>query len=544
MVAIFLHQEHLNMANTQIQELDSITKDLYTPTGKLPTDNLGGITEFETKPLRTKFKMPELTIKGGDLGDQYYKSIEEPIRMYGEAKAFESGVQTEKEIGKLEAQAVAKKSFAESERLRKKEIKTSPTAVKLQSVEDQLMNTEFIPTKDNYQDLAGLHSLVGIIGWAIGGGAKNNSIQAMNAMNGMLEGYQKGRLDLYKREKDIFETNLKNLKTKADVLSARLKQITELSAIDSKAAEAEADVLFAETDAKFLKGIRDKQGLVVASETAEKIKEAVTKAFEFKDKEKDRISKASEREAKNLSDVGPFIRNLSEEYPAGTLQFLSGADDKDKARIFGAHKAIIEGESVADFIAKNPNAAGALATAKNFIRLDAIRSVQNSDEVAAANSKAALLDAQLDEAVKKKLISADDAEVAKILQKKLFALALSDVQASGQRGSVYLDKKFQDLYDQSSRPQTLLEIIRSREEESNNILRGYKLGLENNLRKENYPLYNEGARPFFETRRPKLEVPPEVADMFAKQGNVEGSGVRHKNGIYRIRNGQIVLERR
>jgi hypothetical protein len=318
----------------------------------------------------------------------------------------------------------------------------------------------------------------------------------------------------------------------------------ELSAIDSKAAEVEADVLFAETNATFLKAIKERQGLVPSSETADKIANAVKEAYVLKDKEKQRISDASAKEAKSLADVGPFIRNLTEEYPAGTLQFLSGADDKDKARIFGAHKAIIEGEGVADFVAKNPNAAGALATAKNFIRLDAMKSIQNTDDATAASQKSALLDAQLDEAVKKKLISPDDAEVAKILQKKLFALALSDVQASGQRGSVYLDKKFQDLYDQSSRPQTLLEIIRAREEESNNILKGYRLGLESNLRKELYPLYNEGARNYFESRRPKLQVPPEVADMFAKQGNVEGSGVRHRDGIYRIRNGQIVLERR
>jgi hypothetical protein len=532
------------MATTQMQELDSISRDLYEPKGKLPTDNLGGITEFETKPLRTTFKMPELKTQKGDLGDQFYESIKEPIKMFEEAKAFESGVQTEKEIAKLESQAKAKKGFAESERLRKKELETSPTAVKLQSVEDQLMNTEFIPTKDNYKDLAGLHSLIGVIGWAIGGQSKDNAIQAMSAMNGMLDGYQKGRTDLYKREKDIFETNLKNLKTKSEILSSRLKQIVELSAIDSKAAEVEADVLFAETNATFLKAIKERQGLVPSSETADKIANAVKEAYVLKDKEKQRISDASAKEAKSLADVGPFIRNLTEEYPAGTLQFLSGADDKDKARIFGAHKAIIEGEGVADFVAKNPNAAGALATAKNFIRLDAMKSIQNTDDATAASQKSALLDAQLDEAVKKKLISPDDAEVAKILQKKLFALALSDVQASGQRGSVYLDKKFQDLYDQSSRPQTLLEIIRAREEESNNILKGYRLGLESNLRKELYPLYNEGARNYFESRRPKLQVPPEVADMFAKQGNVEGSGVRHRDGIYRIRNGQIVLERR
>ena len=43
---------------------------------------------------------------------------------------------------------------------------------------------------------------------ALGGGAKQNAYAAMAAMNGMLDGYQKGRADLYKRERDMFDKNL------------------------------------------------------------------------------------------------------------------------------------------------------------------------------------------------------------------------------------------------------------------------------------------------------------------------------------------------
>ena len=82
----------------------------------------------------------------------------------------------------------------------------------------------------------------------------------------------------------------------------------------------------------------------------------------------------------------------------------------------------------------------------------------------------------------------DDAEAAKILQKKLFGLALSDVQGSGQRGSVYLDRQFQNLYDQASRQDTLLRIIRERAEENNRNLRVYKLNFERNLYPEQFPL--------------------------------------------------------
>jgi len=49
---------------------------------------------------------------------------------------------------------------------------------------------EFIPTKDTAQDIAGLFSLIGVIGMVVG---KGNAMQAMGAMNGMLEGHRKGR---------------------------------------------------------------------------------------------------------------------------------------------------------------------------------------------------------------------------------------------------------------------------------------------------------------------------------------------------------------
>jgi len=63
-----------------------------------------------------------------------------------------------------------------------------------------------------------LFGLISVIGFTIGMGGKRHAMQAMSAMNGMLEGHRAGREDVYKREKGIFEEQLKALKQKSEVL--------------------------------------------------------------------------------------------------------------------------------------------------------------------------------------------------------------------------------------------------------------------------------------------------------------------------------------
>jgi hypothetical protein len=184
--------------------------------------------------------------------------------------------------------------MAEAYKAEKTAIEGSPEFSNLRKLEDDLMSTEFIPTQDNAKDLGGLFSLIGVIGWAIGGSGKENAIQAMTAMNGMLSGYQKGRTDLYKREKDIFDTKMKALQTKTLTLSNRLKQIAELAAIDTKAANQEAENLFYQNNADFYLKIKDKYGLKATVELAKNNVEAINKAYDIIQKEQERAAKQKE----------------------------------------------------------------------------------------------------------------------------------------------------------------------------------------------------------------------------------------------------------
>jgi ribosomal protein S20 len=175
-------------------------------------------------------------------------------------------------------------------------------------------------------------------------------------------------------------------------------------------------------------------------------------------------------------------------YPDGTANNLIGASADDKKKIQGAYRAIEESEQAADFIARNPKAVGALAKLRNVIKIDAIKSLKSDDEAQTVAGKSAIVESQIDDAAKRGIVTKDEAEAAKILEKRLFGLALADVQGSGQRGSVYLDKQFQNLYDQASRPDTLLKVIKERSGENNRNLKVYRLGVERHDNPNSFPL--------------------------------------------------------
>ena len=235
-------------------------------------------------------------IPAGMTGDaaKYLKDVqpflEDQRKAQTEKDIFESEVKNQESIGK----AKMGERMAEAYKAEKTAIEGSPEFSNLRKLEDDLMSTEFIPTQDNAKDLGGLFSLIGVIGWAIGGSGKENAIQAMTAMNGMLSGYQKGRTDLYKREKDIFDTKMKALQTKTLTLSNRLKQIAELAAIDTKAANQEAENLFYQNNADFYLKIKDKYGLKATVELAKNNVEAINKAYDIIQKEQERAAKQKE----------------------------------------------------------------------------------------------------------------------------------------------------------------------------------------------------------------------------------------------------------
>lgn len=219
-----------------------------------------------------------------DLTTRYQTFMEKPeaeLKQAVESEQQFKMAQQQDEATRTAEKARARGAALEAE---KTAIEDSQTMQRLTNVE-RAMETPFAPTRDNAMDLATLYSLIGVVGFAIGTGGKGNAMAAMSAMNGMAQGYQQGRMDLYAREKDLFDTNLKQLKTRSEILGKELERITKLAAYDRQKAELEAEALFAEQGANFMKEYTKKYGLPKSLELAKQNVQSAQKIFELKERQ-------------------------------------------------------------------------------------------------------------------------------------------------------------------------------------------------------------------------------------------------------------------
>jgi hypothetical protein len=121
----------------------------------------------------------------------------------------------------------------------------------------------FVPSKEDAGDLATLFTLTNILGFIVG--AKGNAQNALFAMNGMLEGHQKGREDLYKKEKDEFEKNFKAVVEKHKELRNGMEDAIKLASVDKEAGLEKARYEAAKSGSAIVQE-QVKQGNLVAAQ--------------------------------------------------------------------------------------------------------------------------------------------------------------------------------------------------------------------------------------------------------------------------------------
>jgi hypothetical protein len=138
-----------------------------------------------------------------------------------------------------------------------KEVQAMPERTTLQQAREEMSNMAFVPTKDTATDLAAMFSLINIVGMLVG---KSDAQRSMYAMNGMLEGYQKGRADLYKKEQIEFDKNFKAMQAKVATLEKALTEAMEVKKYDREKGELLVTMALAESDSQVLKAMRVRQG--------------------------------------------------------------------------------------------------------------------------------------------------------------------------------------------------------------------------------------------------------------------------------------------
>ena len=177
----------------------------------------------------------------------------------------------------------------------------------------------FIPHEENSQDLMMLFGLLNVVGFAIGSGGKEYSQAAMSAMNGMLEGHKKGRDDLYKKEKSIFETNQKQLDSRIKQLLAFMQDTELLSGMDKTARDQAIEGEFLRNKADTLKEFYKKRGYGATVEYLKSVNQAMDKTITLDQQEKQRAAKEdfdirkmkAQSEENRQQDSDNFTRQIS-----------------------------------------------------------------------------------------------------------------------------------------------------------------------------------------------------------------------------------------
>jgi hypothetical protein len=137
------------------------------------------------------------------------------------------------------------------------EARELPERKALTEARTEFGNMAFVPTKETTQDLAGIFSLMSIVGMVVG---KGNAQLAMSSMNGMLEGYQKGRADLYKKELTQFDKNFKAMQSKVLTLEKELSEAMELKKLDREKGDLAITMALAKGESPLLGAMRNRLG--------------------------------------------------------------------------------------------------------------------------------------------------------------------------------------------------------------------------------------------------------------------------------------------
>lgn len=250
--------------------------------------------------------------------------------------------ETQKQIGEFEAQKQAFQAEQEAKRAAKgaelagkerAEIEASPAVQESQRIALEAAQARFEPSQRNATENAALFSLIGAIGFAIGAGGKKNAMQAMAAMNGMVEGVRKGDMERYTREKSTFETNLNALYRSSQLLATEAKRAVDLASRNKEQARLDFESVLAQEGADFVKQYYQKFGLVGTQKLLEQQAKGAQRMVENAQKaeatEKERIRAeearaAQQREAaQQRASLAFALKGMTQSMPgAGRAQIF------------------------------------------------------------------------------------------------------------------------------------------------------------------------------------------------------------------------------
>lgn len=204
----------------------------------------------------------------------------------------------------------------------------------------------------------------------------------------------------------------------------------------------------------------------------------------------------------SLHKLDPSIVNNLKDWEGVSPEDLAYISTPNQTKLSASFEQLRHIERVADSIKQHPEAVGLIADSLRRINLDQYQGLlQNPEAWKAAVDRD--LDKAQDQLAKEKGYPVSQAAAAKLLNKQLTTLALNDAAQWGRGGgTIFLDKTFQNIYQQGSNVPTLLGILRERQVEANEHIKEYmpnRLGLENRKNLHEFPLFQLDVGGFIKT---------------------------------------------
>ena len=259
----------------------------------------------ETKALTKKYgaftlpAVPEVAALNANLGGTPGVS-EFPSKRADFKTSTDVSAEQEKQLGRLEqveapifaAQQAGEqyKATVQADIARQTREQSQNIEADLDTVREKFPYPQFHPTQENMQSIATLFSLVGMIGVAMGGAGKMSAMGSLNAMTGMMNGWQKGRKDLWEKEKAEFDKNMAKTKSILDDAYKDADRAYKTLAYNREEAMALANESVAKLGGQVGKQILEKQGIeryfTYLNQVRTDLKNAETEAARDKKQEK------------------------------------------------------------------------------------------------------------------------------------------------------------------------------------------------------------------------------------------------------------------
>jgi len=224
------------------------------------------------------------------------------------------------ELFKAKQQAEAAKQDSENIKKMLDEVRSSPLYKQKEETNKQIAEySAFVPTEVTAPMLGVLFATIGAAGMLLGGNNKNTAKSALAAMNGMAEGFAKGREQYDKERKQSFDTNVKLLQTKLSAINDGLEDARREALYNKQAADLKVRETLASNDAQFLQKNTDWRGLESTIELVKGQLKSLDRALGFQATKTRQIENELSRNEMSLeskkvaADHAQAIKRISEQ---------------------------------------------------------------------------------------------------------------------------------------------------------------------------------------------------------------------------------------